>query len=113
MASHAQRLRGLMQRLDVPQLPDRRGEAQANNLALFTSPEPGHQQDVGANTSIAQGYGFVQRSDPQPLGAFALQRPGAFDSTVSVGICLHHRTHGHALPNMFLHRTEVLPQSGE
>ena len=113
MASHAQRLRGLMQRLDVPQLPDRRGEAQANNLALFTSPEPGHQQDIRPNTGIPQRDGFVQRSDAQPLGAFALQRPGAFDGTVSVGIRFHYGTHSHALPNMFLHRTEVLPQRGK
>ena len=113
MPRHAQRGGGGFQRLDMPGLPDRGREVQADNLGLLAPPEAGHQQDVGMNARLAQRNRFVQRRHAQPLRAFGFESARALDRAVTVGVGLHHGAHGDARSHVLLHRAEVLPQRGQ
>ena len=110
---HCAGSRGLLQRLDVPRFPHRGSEPQADDLALFTSPEPRHEQDSRLNACLAQWDRLIERRDAQPGCAFGLQSARAFHSAVAVSIGLHYCAHGHSRARMLHHRAEVLPQSGQ
>src|ERR1700728_489224 len=55
------RCRGL-ERLDMPRLPNRRSEAQADNLAFLAAPETGHQKNSRLDASVAQRNRLIERS---------------------------------------------------
>ncbi len=113
MPRHSQRRRRGLQRLDMPRFPDRRSQVQANDLALLSAPEAGHQKNVRANARLAQRNRFIQRGHAQPLRTLGFERARALDRAVTISIRLHHRTHGDVRAHVLLHRAEVLPQCGQ
>ncbi len=104
---------GGLQRLDVPGLPHRGSELQANNLSFFASPEAGHQQNAGFDIGITQRDGLVERSDAEPFRSFGLQSAGTLHRAMAVGIGLYDGAYRDAGPSMLYNRAEVLPQSGQ
>ena len=113
MLRHAHGGRCRIQRLDMPRLPHRRRQVQADNLALLAPPESSHQKNVGPNARLAQWNRFVERSDAEPFRPFGLERARAFDGAVAVGVGLHHGAHRDIRSHMLLHGEEVFPQRGQ
>src|SRR5262252_1935901 len=103
----------LVEGLDLPSLPHGWRELQTDDFVFLAAPETRHEQDVGLNSCFVQRDCFIERRDAQPLCALSLQRVGALDRAMPVGVGLHDGANCDALSDMLLNCAKVLPKSGE
>src|SRR5882762_6335763 len=77
---------------------------------LFALPETCHQENLSANTGIAEWDGFIQRSNAKPGGPFALQRLRTLHRAVTISICFNDGAHSHTGAYVLLYHAEVMAQ---
>src|ERR1700704_518609 len=106
-------LRRGFKQFDLPGLPDRWSQSQANDFLFLAAPETSHQQDASTDPSFAKGNCFVQRSHTEPARAFLLKGLRALDSTVPVGIGFHDCADTNGGADVPLYRAKVLPQGSQ
>ena len=103
----------MLKQIDLLAFPNRGRQPEANDFFLFTTPEPGHQKNVGAESSVAQRDRFIKRGHPKPGRTFLFEGARALESAVAIGVRLHYGAHSHSRADVVLHGTEVVTQIGQ
>src|SRR5579863_214796 len=100
-------LRGLLQLLQMPILPDRWCEVLRDDFVLIATPKPRHQQDAASNAGLSQLYALFGRGHTKPLCSLFLQGVRTLDQPVPIGVRFDHRTYLHLRSDILLDGAEV------
>src|SRR5579859_5849687 len=78
--------RGIFEEFNVAPIPHRWCEIVLDDGLLLAMPKAGHQQDVSANSVVAEQNALIGRTHAEPRTADLLQGTRAFDRTMTVGV---------------------------